>query len=112
MDVLGANRCGAGLDDVRDPARQVGGLLGAAGVAPVTRHIPFSVAYAIGAVSEWLWPVLRRPGEPPMTRFLAEQLSTTHWYSMAPATRDFGYRPQVSTEEGLARVRIAWNATR
>lgn len=87
-------------------------LLGAAGVAPVTRHIPFSVAYAIGAVSEWLWPVLRRPGEPPMTRFLAEQLSTTHWYSMAPATRDFGYRPQVSTEEGLARVRIAWNATR
>ena len=29
----------------------------------------------------------RLRSEPPMTRFLAEQLSTTHWYSMEPARR-------------------------
>jgi len=40
-----------------------------------------------------------------MTRFLAEQLSTAHWYSMAPATRDFGYVPVVSIVEGLRRLR-------
>jgi hypothetical protein len=42
-----------------------------------------------------------------MTRFLAEQLSTAHWYSMAPATRDFGYVPKVSMAEGLARLQAS-----
>jgi nucleoside-diphosphate-sugar epimerase len=40
-----------------------------------------------------------------MTRFLAEQLSTAHWYDMAPATRDFGYRPRVGFDEGLTRLK-------
>jgi nucleoside-diphosphate-sugar epimerase len=52
-----------------------------------------------------LWKVLPLKGEPPMTRFLAEQLSTAHWYDMAPATRDFGYRPRVSFDEGLTRLK-------
>ena len=34
-----------------------------------------------------------------------EQLSTSHWYSMAPATRDFGYVPKVTMAEGLERLR-------
>jgi hypothetical protein len=55
-----------------------------------------------------LWPLLKRKGEPPMTRFLAEQLATTHWYSMAPAQRDFGYVPRVSMDDGLRRVAEAW----
>ena len=36
---------------------------------------------------------------------LAEQLATTHWYDMGPATLDFGYVPRVSIAEGLARLR-------
>ena len=43
-----------------------------------------------------------------MTRFLAEQLSTSHWYSMEPARRDFGYVPKVSIAEGLRRLQAAW----
>ena len=70
--------------------------------------IPFGVAYAIGAACEVLWPLLRLGGEPPMTRFLAEQLSTTHWYSMEPARRDFGYVPRVSIAEGLEQLRAWW----
>ena len=46
-----------------------------------------------------------------MTRFLAEQLSTTHWYDMAPATRDFGYRPRVSFDEGLTRLKESLQKT-
>ena len=42
-----------------------------------------------------------------MTRFLAEQLSTTHWYDMAPATRDFGYVPKVTIAEGLRALQAA-----
>lgn len=84
------------------------GLLGAVGAPQVDKTLPFAAAYAIGAVCEGLWHVLPLQGEPPMTRFLAEQLSTTHWYDMAPATRDFGYVPQVSFHEGLTRLKAAW----
>lgn len=90
------------------PAREIiNGLLQAAGVPPVTRTLPFAAAYAIGAVCEAAWTVLPLSGEPPLTRFLAEQLSTTHWYDVAPATRDFGYVPRISIAEGLERLRIA-----
>ena len=83
-------------------------LLRAAGAAEVAKALPFPVAYAIGAACEAAWTLLPLRGEPPLTRFLAEQLSTTHWYDMAPATRDFGYVPRVSIVEGLERVAAAW----
>jgi len=85
----------------------VNGLLQAVGAPPVTGTIPFRAAYAVGALCEGLWTALPLRGEPPMTRFLAEQLATTHWYDMAPARRDFGYVPAVSIDEGLARLRAA-----
>lgn len=90
----------------------VNGLLRAAGAPEVHRHIPLRVAYALGAVAEGVWPLLRLKGEPPMTRFLAEQLATTHWYSMAPARRDFGYVPKLSMQQGMQRVAEAWHAAR
>ena len=90
------------------PMRKVlNALLAAAGAPPVEKSIPFKTAWRIGAVCDTLWPLLRLRSEPPMTRFLAEQLSTTHWYSMEPARRDFGYVPAVSFDEGLARLRAA-----
>jgi nucleoside-diphosphate-sugar epimerase len=86
----------------------INALLEAAGAPRVDKTLPFAAAYAIGAVCEAAWHVLPLKGEPPLTRFLAEQLSTTHWYDMAPATRDFGYRPQVSIAEGLQRLSEDW----
>ena len=90
----------------------VNGLLRAVGAPPVDRHLSFRAAYAIGAVCEAAWTVLPLRGEPPITRFLAEQLSTAHWYDMAPATRDFGYVPKVTIAEGLARLAEAHAASR
>ena len=89
----------------------VNNLLACAGVVPVTKSIPYPIAYAAGALLEKLWPRLGREDEPPMTRFLAEQLSTPHWYDISGAARDLGYRPQVSTAEGLRRT-AAWWASR
>jgi nucleoside-diphosphate-sugar epimerase len=90
------------------PLREVlNGLLRAAGAPEVQATLPFRAAYAIGAVCEVLWTALPLRGDPPMTRFLAEQLSTAHWYSMAPAARDFGYVPKVPMVEGLERLRAS-----
>ena len=35
-----------------------------------------------------------------MTRFLARELSTAHWFDITAARRDLGYEPRVSIEEG------------
>lgn len=87
------------------PAREViNALLHAAGAPPVTKSLPFNLAYAIGAVCEAAWSLWPLAGEPPLTRFLAEQLATTHWYDMTPATDDFGYVPTVTIAEGLQRL--------
>jgi nucleoside-diphosphate-sugar epimerase len=82
----------------------VNSLLRAVGAPPVDKHLSFRTAYAIGAVAEAMWTVLPLRGEPQLTRILADQLSTAHWYDMGPATRDFGYVPRVTIVEGLRRL--------
>ena len=89
----------------------VNDMLAAAGVPPVTGRVPYGVAYAAGAVLEAAWSLLRLDGEPPMTRFLAEQLSTPHWYDISAAARDFGYVPRVGTAEGLVHLAEWWRST-
>ncbi len=79
-------------------------LLARAGMDPIRKRIPAGAAYAIGAVCEAVFSILRLSGEPPMTRFLAQQLSGSHYYDVGRAQRDFGYRPLVSVEEGMRRL--------
>ncbi|MBI5209968.1 MAG: NAD-dependent epimerase/dehydratase family protein [Elusimicrobia bacterium] len=79
-------------------------ILGAAGLPPLTLSIPPAAAYAAGCVLELAYSVLRLPGEPRMTRFLASELSTAHWFDLTAARRDLGYEPKVSVEEGLRRL--------
>ncbi|MFS8063029.1 MAG: 2-alkyl-3-oxoalkanoate reductase [Luteimonas sp.] len=94
------------------PVREiVNALLAAAGAPPVTKTLPFPVAYAIGGACEAAWTLLPLRGEPPLTRFLAEQLGTAHWYDMTPATRDFGYVPRVTIAEGLERLAAAYHGS-
>jgi nucleoside-diphosphate-sugar epimerase len=62
------------------------------------------LAYAAGVALEAVYAVLRLPGEPAMTRFVARQLATAHWYDISAAERDLDYRPQVSMTEGLRRL--------
>ena len=98
--------------DPRSSRETINALLAAAGAPRVEKTLPFRAAYVIGALCEGVWRALPLRGEPPMTRFLAEQLSTSHWYSMAPATRDFGYVPKVGFEEGLRRLAASLQAQR
>jgi len=53
---------------------------------------------------EAVYALLGRQEEPPMTRFLARELATAHWFDLSAAKRDLGYRPAVSIDEGLRRL--------
>ena len=79
-------------------------ILEACGVAPVTRSISAASAYRIGAVLERVHGVFRIKKEPRMTRFVARELSTSHWFDLSAAKEILGYRPTVSMEEGLRRL--------
>lgn len=79
-------------------------ILRAAGIPPVQKTISEGTAYAVGSVLEKLWGWFRLPDEPPMTRFMARQLATAHWYDIAAAKRDLEYEPHVSMEEGMTRL--------
>ncbi len=80
-------------------------ILQAAGLEPVEPSVPPRLAWLAGAASELAYRLLPLPGEPLMTRFLATQLATAHWFDLGAARRDLGYQPRVSLAEGLERLR-------
>jgi nucleoside-diphosphate-sugar epimerase len=80
-------------------------ILAAAGVPPVTRSVPVPVAVAAGWMMETVYRLLSITEEPPMTRFVAHQLATSHWFDISAARRDLGYVPSVKIEEGLDRLK-------
>jgi nucleoside-diphosphate-sugar epimerase len=79
-------------------------ILQAAGVAPVTRSVPLWAAYAAGWFLETWYGMFRIRSEPPLTRFLVQELATAHWFDISAARRDLGYEPKVSIDEGLRRL--------
>jgi nucleoside-diphosphate-sugar epimerase len=84
----------------RPVAELVASICAAAGVAAPRFAVPARLAQAAGAVVERVWP-----GDPPMTRFLAEQLSTAHWFDQRATREALGWSPRVGLEEGFARLR-------
>ncbi|MCG8409189.1 MAG: NAD-dependent epimerase/dehydratase family protein [Phycisphaerales bacterium] len=85
----------------------VNGILAAADLPPVTRRVPKRVALCAATLIEAAYNLFRVRSEPRLTRFLVHELSTSHWFDISAARRDFGYKPGVSIDEGLQRLR-AW----
>lgn len=82
-------------------------LLRKLGLPCVTQSVSFKKAYIVGALLEVLHNTLIRNKEPKMTRFVAEQMAKSHYFSIKKAQTDLGYQPKVSTEQGLNHT-IAW----
>ena len=79
-------------------------ILALADLPPVKKSISYQSAWRLGAALEKVYGWLRLKSEPPMTRFLAAQLATSHWFDISAARRDFGYEAQVTTAEGMQRL--------
>ena len=82
----------------------VDAILAAAGLPPVKGAISHKTAWTIGAIMEFFYRSFHFPGEPPMTRFLADAVAKSHWFDISAAKTDLGYKPAVPMEEGLRRL--------
>ena len=80
-------------------------FLAAGGFPPVKRTIPKSVAWTVGAILEFIYKMFHISAEPKMTRFVAQELATAHWFDISAAQRDLGYQPQVTMEQGFKRLK-------
>lgn len=79
-------------------------ILQLAGMSPLTKSISFRTAWNVGAVLESAYRIMGKQSEPRMTRFLAAQLATSHYFDISRAREDWGYAPQISTVEGMRRL--------
>lgn len=69
--------------------------------------MPTCLAYILGAMFELLYKLLGIKRQPPMTRFVAKELSQSHYFDISAAKMDLHYIPQISNEEGMELL-IAW----
>ncbi len=73
-------------------------------IAPLNKKVSYNFAYAAGAFLEAIYSVFRIKSEPRMTRFLAAQLSKSHYFNTCRAVEEIGYHPEISTAEGIKRL--------
>jgi len=79
-------------------------LISALGIPRISRQISYRTAWWAGWGLEAVYRLFALGGEPRMTRFLAGQLATSHYFDISRARVDLGYVPVVSPEEGLRRT--------
>ena len=82
-------------------------FLAAAGLPPIKGHVSGKTAYAAGWFFELIYRIFGIKKDPPITRFAAKELATSHWFDIRRAKNDLGYVPKISTQEGLKRLE-AW----
>ena len=82
----------------------INNLLSRLGISVVSRKISYSNAMRLGTFLELVYGVLGLKSEPPMTRFLASQLATSHYFDISKAKKDFDYHPLVSQKEGINQL--------
>jgi nucleoside-diphosphate-sugar epimerase len=88
----------------RPVAELLAAICRAAGVRAPRHAVPATLARWAGAAVEAVWALRAAPGDPPMTRFLAEQLSTAHWFDQRRTTELLGWTPRVGIDAGLAAL--------
>ena len=82
----------------------------ATGAQAPSRHVPAALARLAGSGVDAITAVRQRLGhdlstDPPLTRFLAEQLSTAHWFDQRQTRTVLDWAPRISLDDGFARLR-------
>ena len=110
--VSAVDRCGAAHGkalvvsngEPRPVAEILARVCRAAGVPGPSRHVPAGVGRLAGSAVDVLWGVLGREETPPLTRFLAEQLTTAHWFDQRRTREVLDWAPAVGLDEGFRKL--------
>jgi nucleoside-diphosphate-sugar epimerase len=86
-------------------ANMLNNILACVDMPPVTKRMPTFLAYGVGALLEWVYHLIAKKEEPMMTRFVARQLSTSHYFTIDAAKNDLGYQPLITIEQGMQALK-------
>lgn len=82
----------------------------AGGAQEPTLDLPSGLAKVAGSIIESFWDAEKRGDEPPITRFLAEQMSTAHWFDQRRTHEVLGWKPRITLDEGFQLTRRYYTA--
>ena len=80
-------------------------LLESGGMEPVQKTLNPKTARIIGWLMDRVFRLFRLKQEPPLTLFIAKNLTSSHWYDISASKKDFGYTPNITTEEGMSKLK-------
>jgi nucleoside-diphosphate-sugar epimerase len=80
-------------------------IVRSAGLKPTRARVPYQAARGGGFLAEQIWERRGTGEDPPMTRFLAEQLATAHWFDQRETRAALRWQPKVKLAEGFTRLR-------
>jgi 2-alkyl-3-oxoalkanoate reductase len=82
-------------------------IAAAIGAKPVTRKVPYNVAYTAALVFECVGHLLHQKKPPLVTRYSLWLMGRKVFFSSDKICRDLGYAPAVGYDEGIARS-VKW----
>ena len=81
----------------------IGRVLALHNAPPVRRRVSATTARLLATVAETAWKTCRLASDPPLTRFLAEEMSTDHYFNIGAARQELGYIPTCTVWEATDR---------
>lgn len=82
--------------------RWVNEVLEAQGLPPVKKRITRWVATVVAGVAEAIARLDPKGREPFLSKFLASEMATSHYFDISAARRELGYSPRFSIAQGMA----------
>ncbi len=97
----------ASNDGVLTPRRYYELLAAALGAPPVTRRVPYRVAYGVAFLLEVFGHLFRTRRPPMITRYAVWLMGRRAFFSAEKARRELGWKSTVSFEEGIPMT-VRW----
>jgi nucleoside-diphosphate-sugar epimerase len=82
-------------------------LASALGAPPVTRHVPYRVAYSAAFLMECFGHLFKTQRPPMITRYAVWLMGRRSFFSAEKARRELGWKSTVPYEEGVQRT-VRW----
>jgi len=82
----------------------IGRVLALHDAPPVRRRMSTTTARLLATVAETVWKTCGLASDPPLTRFLAAEMATDHFFEIGAARRELGYVPSCTVWEATERA--------